>query len=156
MKKIIDYLVKDQKLELKYEPGKGAWTYHIQIPNTKHLVCKWGGSKVSGFIDDYKLEAKNLFTISRQDKLISINEKIRKAINKKGGDTVIVTLYLLAAAESITEAQILETFQKSGVSDIFEQLSESEKRKILNDILAQKTDNQQIKTTMKYIDRLGL
>ena len=69
---------------------------------------------------------------------------------------MIVTLYLLAAAESITEAQILETFQKSGVSDIFEQLSESEKRKILNDILAQKTDNQQIKTTMKYIDRLGL
>ncbi len=28
--------------------------------------------------------------------------------------------------------------------------------KILDDILAQKTDNQQIKMTMKYIDRLGL
>ena len=79
MKEKMDYLVKDQKLELKYEPGKGAWTYHIQIPNTKHLVCRWGFSKVSGFID-----------------------------------------------------------------------------KILDDILAQKTDNQQIKMTMKYIDRLGL
>lgn len=33
----MDYLVKDKKLKLKYEPGKGAWTYHIQIPNTKHI-----------------------------------------------------------------------------------------------------------------------
>ena len=156
MKEKMDYLVKDQKLELKYEPGKGAWTYHIQIPNTKHLVCRWGFSKVSGFIDNYKLEAKNLFTISGQDKLISINEKIRKAINKKGGETVLVTLYLLAENESLTEAQILETFQKSDVLNIFNQLPKSEKRKILDDILAQKTDNQQIKMTMKYIDRLGL
>lgn len=38
----MDYLVKDEKLELKYEPGKGAWTYHLQIPNTKHIIGKWG------------------------------------------------------------------------------------------------------------------
>ena len=155
MKEKMDYLVKEQRLELKYEPGKGAWTYHIQIPNTKHLVCRWGFSKVSGFIDDYKLEAKNLFTISGQDKLISINEKIRKAINKKGGETVLVTLYLLAQNEFLTEAQILETFQKSDVLNHFNQLSKSEKRKILDDILAQKTDSQQIKMTVKYIDSLG-
>ncbi len=49
------YLVKDEKLVLKYAPGKGAWTYHIQIPNTKHIVGKWGSLKVSGTIDDYKI-----------------------------------------------------------------------------------------------------
>jgi hypothetical protein len=58
----MDYLIKDQKLELKYEPNKGAWTYHIQIPNTKHIIGKWGSLKVSGFIDDYKIENINLFT----------------------------------------------------------------------------------------------
>ena len=89
------YLVKDEKLVLKYAPGKGAWTYHIQIPNTKHIVGKWGSLKVSGTIDDYKIESINLFTITGQDKFISINEKIRKSINKSDGDTVIVTLYLL-------------------------------------------------------------
>lgn len=41
----MNYLIKDEKLELKYAPGKGAWTYHIQIPNTKHIVGKWGRSK---------------------------------------------------------------------------------------------------------------
>jgi hypothetical protein len=100
------YLVKDEKLELKYEPGKGAWTYHIQIPNTKHIIGKWGSLKVSGFIDDYKLAAKNLFSIRGEDKLISVNETIRKAIHKGAGDTVTVTLYLLASTDRVTEKDI--------------------------------------------------
>ena len=60
----MDYLVKDKKLELKYESGKGAWTYHIQIPNTAHIVGKWSSLKVFGTIDDYKIESINLFTIT--------------------------------------------------------------------------------------------
>ena len=79
---------------MKYEHGKGAWTYYIQIPNTRNIVGKWGPLKVSGTIDEYKIDSINLFTITEQDKLISVNEKIRKAINKTGGDTVIVTFYL--------------------------------------------------------------
>lgn len=98
----MEYIVKDKKLELKYEPGKGAWTYHIQIPNTKHIIGKWGTLKVSGTIDNYKIERINLFTITGQDKLISINNNIRKSINKRGGDTVTVTLYLLTSKEKIT------------------------------------------------------
>ena len=92
--KKMEYLVKNEELELKYEQGKGAWTYHIQIPNTKHIVAKWGWLKVSGTIDNHEIRNINLFTISGQDKLISINAKIRQAINKSGGDTVTVTLYL--------------------------------------------------------------
>ena len=93
----MEYLVKEEKLELKYQPGKGAWTYHIQIPNTKHIVGKWGTMKVSGTIDNYKIESVNLAKLGGEDKLISINSKIRKAINKNGGDTVTVTLYLLTS-----------------------------------------------------------
>ncbi|KIA83840.1 hypothetical protein OA84_10285, partial [Kaistella solincola] len=91
----MEYLVKDEKLELKHQPGKGAWTYHLQIPNTKHIVGKWGSMKVSGTIDNYSIESINLAKLGDQDKLISINDKIRKAINKSGGDTVTVTLYLM-------------------------------------------------------------
>mgnify|MGYP003660717601 FL=1 len=78
----MEYLVKDEKLELKYEPGKGAWTYHIQIPNTRHIVGKWGSMKVSGTIDNYTIESINLAKLGDEDKLISINANIRKAINK--------------------------------------------------------------------------
>ncbi len=88
----MQYLVNNKQLELKYKPNNGAWTYHIEIPNTEHIQGKWGFLKASGTIDNYSLTNKNLFTITGQNKLISVNEKIRKAINKTGGDMVTVTL----------------------------------------------------------------
>ena len=151
----MEYLVKDEKLELKYVPNKGAWTYHIELPNTKHIVGRWGFLKASGTIDDYKLENKNLFTITGQNKLISVNEKIRKAINKTGGDFVTVTLYLSSTNEQITEKQILETFKESDVLKKFQELSTDEKSEILNDILSQKSEEKQIKIIAKQIDLLS-
>lgn len=151
----MEYLAKEEKLELKYESGKGAWTYHIQIPNTKHIVGKWGTLKVSGTIDNYKIENINLFTITGQDKLISINKKIRKAINKSGGDTVTVTLYLLTSKEQITEKEILETFKESGVLKAFKKLSEDERNEIIGKITSIKSEDKQVKMILRYIDQLN-
>ena len=148
------YLIKNQPLELKHQPGKGAWTYHIQLPNTRHLVGKWGSLKVSGTIDGYKVEAKNLFTIKGQDKLISINETIRKAINKKGGDTVTVTLYLLSPQNQITEKEILNSFADADVIKAFKKLPQEERTKIIQTIIAQKTEDKQLKMIVKYIEEL--
>jgi hypothetical protein len=151
----MNYLVKDQKLELKYEPNKGAWTYHIQIPNTKHIIGKWGSLKVSGFIDDYKIESINLFTISGQDKLISVNHKIRKEIKKSGGDTVNVTLYLLTTKEQITEKEIIETFKDAEVLKAFENLFEDEKNNIIGQIISIKSEENQVKIILKFVDQLS-
>jgi hypothetical protein len=151
----MEYLIKNKKLELKYEAGKGAWTYHIQIPNTKHIVGKWGSLKVSGTIDNHKIDSVNLFTITGQDKLISINSKIRKAINKDGGDTVTVTLYLLTSKEQITEKEILETFKEAEVLNAFKNLSEVEKNNIIGKITSLHSEEKQIKMILKFIDQLG-
>ena len=152
----MEYLVKDEKLELKYVPGKGAWTYHIQLPNTKHIVGKWGSLKASGTVNDFKIENKNLFTIKGQDKLLSINDAIRKAINKGGGDMVTVTLYLSAPKkEELTENEILETFNDSGVLQAFEDLSEKERAEIVTEILHSKSEDKQVKTILKFIDQLS-
>jgi hypothetical protein len=151
----MEYLVKDKNLELKYEPGKGAWTYHIQIPNTKHIVGKWGSMKVAGTIDYYKIESINLAKIGDQDKLISINDKIRKAINKSGGDTVRVTLYLLTSKEQITKKEVLETFNDSGVLKSFEKLTEYEQTEIIGKITSLISEDKQVKMILKYIDQLN-
>ncbi|WP_144605625.1 DUF1905 domain-containing protein [Algoriphagus algorifonticola] len=150
-----EYLVKEQKLVLNYEPGKGAWTYHIQIPKTKHIVGKWGSMKVSGTIDNYKIESINLAKLGDEDKLISINDKIRKAINKSGGDTVTVTLYLLTSKEQIAEKEVLETFKESGVLKAFKKLTKDEQNEILGKITSLKSDDKQVKMILKYIDQLG-
>jgi hypothetical protein len=151
----MDYIIKDQKLELIYEYGKGAWTYHLRIPNSKDIDGKWGEIKVSGLIDNYKIEARNLAPIKGEDKMLSINSEIRKAINKKGGDIVTVSLYLLSKKEGITEKQILETFQESGVLEAFKKLNEFEKNEILESIISQKIEEKQIKLIIKHIDKLS-
>jgi len=151
----MEYLVKDEILKLKYEPGKGAWTYHIQIPNTKHIVGKWGTLKAAGTIDNYKIDSINLFTITGQDKLMSINNKIRKAINKGGGDTVTVTLYLLTSKEQITESELLATFKDANVLKAFKQLPADERNEIIGKITSLKSDDKQIKMILKFIDQLS-
>lgn len=151
----MEYLVKDEILELKYQPGKGAWTYHIQIPNTKHIVGKWGSMKVSGTIDNYKIESINLAKLGDEDKLISINDKIRKAINKSGGDKVTVTLCLLTTKEQITEKEILETFKEEGVLKAFKKLTNEEQIEIIGKIASTKSEEKQIKVILKFIDQLS-
>ncbi len=151
----MEYLIKDQTLELKYVPGKGAWTYHIEIPNTKHIIGKWGSLKASGTIDDYKIESINLFTKTGQDKLISVNDTIRKTINKTGGDTVKVTLYLLTLDKKITEKEILDTFIDAGVLAAFNNLSVEERNEIIGSIMSQKLENTQTKTIIKHINKLS-
>lgn len=152
----MEYLVKDEKLELTYQPGKGAWTYHIQIPNTKHIVGKWGSMKVSGTIDNYKIESINLAKLGDEDKLISINGKIRKEINKSGGDTVTVTLYLLTSKERITEKEVLETFKDSGVLKAFKKLAEDDRNEIIGKITSLTSEDKQVKMILKYIDHLSI
>ena len=90
MIKIID----NQELKLEYKKGFGAWTYHLRIPNTANIEGKWGFLKVSGTIDGYEIKSINLAPRKNEDKIISINKKIRDAIGKSGGDTVNVTLFL--------------------------------------------------------------
>ena len=90
MEKILD----NEQLILQYKWGFGAWTYHLRIPNTAHLVGKWGLLKVSGTIDGFPVSNINLAPRKGEDRIISINKKIRDAIGKTGGDTVLVTLYL--------------------------------------------------------------
>ena len=151
----MEYIIKDEKLELKYQSGKGAWTYHLRIPNSKNIEGKWGDIKVSGFIDDFEIEARNLAPIKGEDKMLSINGEIRKAINKNGGDIVNVTLYLLSNKEKINESQILETFKESNVLQAFNELTEVEKNDILESIISQKNEEKQIKIIIKHIDKLS-
>jgi hypothetical protein len=127
----------------------------LRIPNSKNIEGKWGDIIVSGFIDNFKIERRNLAPIKGEDKMLSINAEIRKAINKKGGDIVTVTLYLLSNKEKITESEILETFKESNVLKAFKKLNKAEKNEILESIIFQKNEEKQIKMIINHIDRLS-
>lgn len=151
----MNYIIKDEKLELIYQHGKGAWTYHLRIPNSKNIEGKWGDIIVSGFIDNFEISRRQLAPIKGEDKMLSINAEIRKAINKKGDDFVTVTLYLLSNKQKLTKQQILETFKDSEVLKAFEKLNEAEKNEIFDSIISQTNEEKQIKIIVKHIDKLS-
>ncbi|GAB2614745.1 DUF1905 domain-containing protein [Belliella aquatica] len=149
----MNYLIKEEKLELKYVPGKGAWTYHITVPNTKSIKGKWGEIKVSGSIDGYPTTHMNLAPMGREDRRLSINAAIRKAIHKTGGDTVSVTLYLDRDSQELGEKEIRETFRESGVLEHFESLSNEDQKIMIGKILAENSDEKQLRLLVSYIEQ---
>ena len=150
----MNYIVENEELTLQYIPGNGAWTYQLIIPNTKDIKGKWGDLKVSGTIDGYEIKNKNLGPLKNSDKKMSINSEIRKAINKEGGDTVFVTLYLEKQAENDDRSEILECFKDAQVLQIFERLDKMEQTEILKEILTVATDDQKTEKIIKAIENL--
>jgi hypothetical protein len=149
-------LVKDQELEIQYEPGKGAFTYHISLPNTSHIKGRWGFLKVSGIIDDFSIQSKNLFTIAGSDKMMAINSQIRKALNKTGGDRVMVTLFLDQPQAKAGEQEVMTSFDDAGVLVQFQKLTKGEQREILADIFSSSDEEKQVKSILTWIDKLAV
>ena len=150
MKKIID----NQELELIYKSGNGAWTYPLVIHNTADIDGAWGSLKVSGLIDDYELKEMNLAPRKEEDKMISINQKIRNEIGKTGGDKVTVTLYLHTHDKINKNSEILKCFEDAGLMDSFKSLSKDDQDEIINDITSKKTEAKQIEQINHHINQL--
>lgn len=150
----MDFLVNQQELELKYVPGKGAWTYHIIIPNSKDIKGKWGDIKVSGSIDGYPINHMNLAPMGDQDKRLSINGTIRHAIQKSGGDKVIVTLFLESENQQLKQKEIIDTFKESGVLAKFEKLPKEKQQEMLEKILKSTSEEKQVQLMVDLIEFL--
>ncbi len=150
----MNYIINNEELTLQYIPGNGAWTYQLIIPNTKGIKGKWGDLKVSGTIDGYEIKHKNLGPIKNGDKKMSINADIRNAINKSGGDTVRVTLYLENQTVTNDSSEIIACFKDAQVLHIFEQLEKTEQTAILEEIWTAATDEQKTEKIVKAIEKL--
>ena len=151
---IMKELLKNKKLTLQHVPGKGAWTYHLVIPDTKDIRGKWGFMKVSGTIDGYEFKNLNLAPVTGEDKRISVNGEIRKAIGKGGGDEVIVTMYKTTDNRLTKEKEVEDCFKDADVYKEFTSLPDEEQEYIHKDILAQHDENGQEKKILAYIKKL--
>lgn len=148
-------LLKNEKLILRHEPGKGAWTYHLVIPGTKDIRGSWGEMKVSGTIDGYEFKDLNLAPVTDSDKMISVNGTIRKAINKSGGDEVIVTMYRNSDNKLTSKDQLIDLFDDAGTLKEFKALPEDEQNEIINTILSQPNESRQEQKIMAVFKKLS-
>jgi len=148
-------LLKNRKLILQHVPGKGAWTYHLVIPDTKDLRGRWGFMKVSGTIDNYEFKNLNLAPVTGKDKRISVNGKIREAIGKGGGDEVTVTMYKTTDNRLTKENEVEDCFKDAEVYKKFRSLDDDHQEKILKDILTQSDEESQEKKILSHIKKLS-
>ena len=152
----MNFIIENEKLEIQYIPGNGAWTYHLIIPNTKNIKGKWGDLKVSGKIDNYELKNKNLAPLKNSDKKMSLNSEIRNFIGKSGGEFVNVTLYLENenAEEKNENEMIFECFKDAEVLSKFKKLKIEEQNEIIQNINSTATENQKVEKIVKFIAKL--
>ena len=144
----MNYIIENEKLEIQYIPGNGAWTYHLIIPNSKNIKGKWGDLKVSGQIDNYILTNKNLAPLKNSDKKMSLNSEIRNFIGKSGGEFVNVTLYLVNEnTQKDNETEIIfQCFKDAEIISTFKKLKTEEQNEIILDINSSATENQKVET----------
>lgn len=152
----MNYIIENEKLEIQYIPGNGAWTYQLIIPNTKDIKGKWGDLKVSGKIDAYEIENKNLAPLKNSDKKMSLNSEIRNFIGKSGGEFVTVSLYLVNQnlEKKNSNEMIFECFKDAEVLNKFKQLKIEEQNEIIENINSAATENQKVEKIVKFIAKL--
>ncbi|UFH34544.1 MULTISPECIES: DUF1905 domain-containing protein [Flavobacterium] len=152
----MNFIVENEKLEIQYIPGNGAWTYQLIIPNTKNIKGKWGDLKVSGKIDNFEIKNKNLGPMKNSDKKMALNSEIRNSIGKGAGDFVNVTLFLENQNEEKTNENemIFECFKDAEVLSIFNKLKIDEQNEIILSINSTATENQKVEKIVKFIAKL--
>ena len=152
----MDYIVKDEELTIQYIPGNGAWTYQLIIPNTREIKGKWGDLKVSGTIDGFPIENKNLGPVKNSDKKLALNSEIMSSIKKGAGDTVHVTLSIQNQPKKQGDEVIFECFQDDGVLAIFQKLSFDKQKELLNDINQAATSDLKVERILRVIEYLEM
>lgn len=150
----MDFIVKDEELEIQYIPGNGAWTYQLIIPNTKEIKGRWGDLKVSGTIDGYKIENKNLGPLKNSDKKMALNSEIRNSIKKGAGDTVRVTLSLQNKTTKKDNQIIFDCFTDAGVLSIFQKLNLTMQNELLDGINEAATEDLKVEKILKAVEKL--
>ena len=152
----MNFIVENEKLEIQYIPGNGAWTYQLIIPNTKNIKGKWGDLKVSGKIDNFDIKNKNLGPMKNADKKMALNSEIRNSIGKGAGDKVNVTLYLenQNKEKNNENEMIFECFKDAEVLNIFNKLKTEEQNEIIQNINSSATENQKVEKIVKFIAKL--
>ncbi len=94
-------------------------------------------------------------SIKSSDKILAVNGAIRKAIQKSGGDTVRVSLYVNSNEKLKDSTPILESFKDAAVLSSFETLPTQEQGNIIAHILEQDTDAKQVEKIVYYIEELA-
>jgi hypothetical protein len=144
----------NKKTIIEKYPGKGGWCYVIVTGVPPNKKRKFGFVRVSGTIDDYKLEKYNLMPMKTGTLFLPIKAEIRKAIKKKEGDTIHVILFEDNTPLTIPEELTLCLKEEPKALKAFHNLSDAEQKQYLDWIYSAKKEETKIERIANSINKL--
>jgi hypothetical protein len=140
---------------LKKFPGKGGWTY-AEVPEiAPDPTNPFGWVQVRGSIDGYALSHCKLMPMGRGRLFLPVRAEIRKAIGKRAGDSVWVTLYRDTSEAPIPD-EILSCFANEPplVAETFAGFTPGERKSYLDWICQAKTEETRANRIARMMERL--
>lgn len=149
------FLIKNEKKQLEKFPGKGGWTY-ISLGSFKiEKKLPFGMIRVSGTIDNLVITNVHLMPMGMKNMLLPVKAEIRKKLGKKEGDWISVTLSIDDNPIEVPE-EFIECLKDEPIAyKKFVNLSESEKKKYVDDITKAKTEDIKIDRMASIINKLA-
>ena len=144
----------DKSFTIQKEDRAGGWHY-VVIPGIRTKQSANAGLiRVKGSVDTYELRQFNLLPMKNGDMLLPLKAPLRKAISKKLGDKVHVTLFLdkspvhipLEILDSLADAPVAHAF--------FFSLSDSNKKYYIDWVSEPKRIETKVNRIVKMIERL--
>ncbi len=135
--------------------GKGGWTFTKIAGIKKSSNGKFGFRKVRGFIDGYEFRKFHLMPTKEGELFLPVKAEIRKQINKKDGDWVMVTLYPDDEPMNLPEELLICLQDEPVAYSFFMKLSESEQKYYIQWIYSAKKEETKIERMAKAINRLN-
>ncbi|TFV95762.1 DUF1905 domain-containing protein [Algoriphagus kandeliae] len=149
MKKIFEGIIYLEKFS-----GKGGWTY-ARIPLTFEKKGHYFGMRqVSGKVDDFTFDKKQLMPLGDGALFLPISKDIRKVIKKEVGDPINL---LLEVPDTPTEApeELIDCLKDyPGKFEAFLALEEKEKSEWMEFIYAAKSENEKAERIIRLLDSL--
>ena len=145
----------NKKYRLQKYPGKGGWVYTVIKEITPDKRAKFGWVQVSGTVDGFELKRYKLMPMKSGSMFFPIRAEIRKAINKKEGDTVHIVLFGDNSGIEIPQEFLICLEDEPAAKQFFFKLSESEQNYYIKWIYAAKHEETKIKRLAASISKLS-
>ncbi|HLK30097.1 MAG TPA: YdeI/OmpD-associated family protein [Puia sp.] len=144
----------DKKYKIERKAEKGGWHYVAISGIPSSNKNSQGLVRVKGFIDDYEIRQFNLLPMKTGEMLLVLKASLRKAIGKKAGDTVHVTLFTDKSKVRIPEEILDSLLQSQRAYDFFFSLRESNKKYYIDWVNESKTVETKVNRIVKMIKQL--
>jgi hypothetical protein len=145
----------DKEYLLEKFQGKGGWTF-ARIPEIlQNKNTPFGWVRVRGTVDNFEIRNYNLQPMGNGTLFLPVKTNIRKAINKKEGDHVHITLFTDNSPTEIPEEFKLCLLDEPNAYETFLSYTNGEQKTFIEWIYSAKTDTTKAERIAKAIDKVG-